>query len=144
MTARGLTALALTASLGCQRAPVASCADDLGGVWRGPAGRYQLLDSRARLELYPLFAELPAGLPPGVVAAPAVIDLTRAEAALPTGTMTRRYERGARFCRVSTPARLIGCGGARLTLTVIPPPPPVDWERCVADAGAPIELALTR
>ncbi|MBK9031352.1 MAG: hypothetical protein IPL61_08445 [Myxococcales bacterium] len=144
IVAAPMAALIVAALAGCQRAPVRTCDDDLGGVWRGADGDYQLLDSRGRLELYPLHDELPRDLPPGVVAAPAVVDLARAGAAPPSGTVTRRYERGAQFCRVSRPARLRRCADARLELEVTRPTPPVDWTACTAAPGPPIVIELAR
>ncbi len=140
---RALLALALVA--GCDGATtVRGCDDDLAGVWRSEGGTWQLLDHRARLELYPLHRELPTALPERVVAAPLVIDLTRTRGAAPTGTATRRYERGAQFCRRTAPATLRTCADDRLTIDLAPPPPPDDWTACTGAAGAPTVLALTR
>lgn len=137
--AAALAALALAAA--CDRAPsVRSCDDDLTGVWRGPAGAWQLVTTARGRELHPIERELPADLPPGVIAAPATIELPRAGA----GAFVRRYERGARFCRMTGPARLTACGGGRLTLEVAPPPPPDDWDRCAGAAAASRPLTLTR
>lgn len=143
MIRRALIALALVA--GCDRAPtVRGCDDDLAGVWRSDGGAWQLLDHRARLELYPLHAELPTALPERVVAAPLAIDLTRSRDAAPTGTVTRRYERGAQFCRRTAPATLRGCADDRLTLELALPPPPDDWTACTGASGAPTVVTLTR
>lgn len=138
-------ALAALALLACDRAPVASCADDLGGVWRNDSGTFHALDLRARVELYPTFRDLPASLPAGVVAAPSVLDLTRtAGSALLRGTITRRYERGTDFCKMQRPATLLRCGADRLVFELSPPGPPTDWLRCTAPA-APLErLELRR
>lgn len=138
MIGRGVAALALCAA--CDHPPaVRSCDDDLTGVWRGPRGAWQLITTRAGRELYPIDRELPAGLPPGVRAAPAAIDLPRTGA----GAITRRYERGAQFCRMTGAARLTACGGATLTLELAPPPPPDDWDRCVG-ATAPTTVVELR
>ena len=137
--------LALSSLAGCGREPIRSCGDDLGGRWRGAAGPYHLLDLRGRLELYPGFRDLPADLPPGVVAAPSVIDLTRvAGSPVPRGTSTRRYERGTDFCRVQHPATLVRCTDDRLTLEVVVPQPPTDWTRCSGPIGGPTRLELHR
>lgn len=136
----------LTALTGCDRtAPVRRCDDDLSGVWRSDAGTYHLLDQRSRLELYPTFRDLPDDLPPGVVAAPSVIDLTRtARGTVPRGTITRRYERGTDFCRMQHPAALVRCADDRLTLELVVPSPPTDWSRCTAPLGTPSSLELRR
>lgn len=142
MIARGLAATLTALALGaaCDRAPARGCDDDLTGVWRGPAGAWQLLTTRGGRELYPIDAELPAALPPGVIAAPATIDLPRAGA----GAITRRYERGAQFCKMIGAARLTACGAAGLTLELAPPPPPDDWDRCVGAIAPARVVALTR
>ncbi|MEZ4400921.1 MAG: hypothetical protein R3B06_12925 [Kofleriaceae bacterium] len=142
-----VVAWGLVAAAGCGRAPVDSCGDDLAGVWRGPAGDFQALDRGGRIELYPMFSDLPTDLPPGVVAAPAVIDLTRATGTDASGTVTRRYERSARFCRRTSPARLVSCRADRLTLEVTAVTPPDDWARCESApirAAAPTRLELAR
>lgn len=143
MIGRGLAATLAALALGaaCDRAPsVRGCDDDLTGVWRGPAGAWQLITTRGGRELYPIDREAPLALPPSVIAAPAAIDLPRAGA----GAITRRYERGAQFCRMTGAARLTACGGATLTLELAPPPPPDDWDGCVGPAAAPRTVALTR
>ena len=89
--------------------------------------------------------ELPADLPPGVVAAPAVVDLTRtADHALPRGTITRRFERGASFCRVMHPATLLRCADDRLSIEVIEPRAPGDWVKCSDEGGVPTVIELPR
>ena len=142
MIGRGLAPLAVLGA--CGRAPVERCSDDLGGTWRAEAGTYHLLDARGRLELYPTFRDLPADLPPGAVAAPSVIDLTRAGDGAIRGTVTRRYERGTSFCRIARPAALVGCAGDRLTLELVAPSPPTDWDACTGPAGAPVRIELRR
>lgn len=137
-------ALALAVLVGCDRpAPVRDCGDDLGGVWRGPDGRWQAIDRRRAIELYPIDREPTAALPPGVVSAPSVIDLTRAGLTL-AGSISRRYERGASFCKVATPIAAITCGAGRLTLTIAPPPPPADWSTCEAPPTSSTIVVLER
>lgn len=138
-------AIALAGLAACGRAPVERCTDDLGGVWRGPAGTYHLLDRGGRLELYPTFRDLPADLPAGVRASPSVIDLTRTSGAgSPRGTITRRYERGPDLCAVKHPVTLTACGGDRLTLELVAPAPPTDWTACTDGATTVTTLILIR
>lgn len=130
---------ALCVAGGCGRAPVRDCGDDLTGVWRTGAERWQLIEVRDRRELYPLFRDLPA-VPAGVVAAPRVIRLPRTG----DGTVTRRYERGDRFCSRTAPARLRACGAGGLTLELADPPPPDDWATCAGPPAPPLAVTLTR
>jgi hypothetical protein len=137
--------VALAALASCGREPIRTCADDLGGRWRGDAGIYHVLDLRSRVEVYPSFRDLPADLPPGVVAAPAVADFTRvAGSEIARGTVTRRYERGTDFCKMQQPATLRRCTADRLTIELTVPSPPTDWSRCVGAAGTPTTLELRR
>jgi hypothetical protein len=142
--ARAAAALAVAAG-GCSQGPAltADCGGSLAGVWRAPSGRWQALEGRGRIELYPIDREPAAVLPPGVMSAPAAIDLTRGSAGL-TGTLTRRFERGAQFCRVTTPIAAVACGGGALTLTVHPPAPPSDWTTCAAPTAPAEPLILRR
>ncbi len=144
MIARAAAALAVAAG-GCGDAPAlaADCGGSLAGVWRGPSGRWQALEARGRIELYPIDREPALALPPDVVSAPAAIDLTRGGAGL-TGTLTRRFERGAQFCRVTTPIEAVTCGGGTVTLLVHPPTAPADWTTCSAPILPAEPLILRR
>ena len=78
-----LLAAAMVAA-GCHRsAAISSCDDDLRGVYVSGSERWMLLDNGPTLEAYPL---LPDGaVTEDLVAAPRLIDLSRATAAQPTG-----------------------------------------------------------
>jgi hypothetical protein len=112
--------LALAVALAaCDRSPsVAHCGDHLGGVWisEDGAARWHVLDGGARLSGYPLVRELPE-VPPGMQAAPAVLDLRRSGHEV-TGDVVRRWHQGAHMCTVRAPARIRGCNGDRMTLTL--------------------------
>lgn len=116
VVAAALHALALAA---CDRSPaVADCGGHLGGVWESDdrAARWHVLDGGARLEAYPLVRELPA-MPPGTQAAPARLELRRTGREV-TGEVVRRWHHGAHMCAVRATARIRGCSGDRMMLSV--------------------------
>lgn len=129
---RAAAALALVA---CDaRAPLDDCAGDLRGVWHVEGGgRWHAIGGRDQTwELFPM-DEPRAG----------VIDLPRGAATL-EGTITRRYEQGARICVVRAPALLRDCRGDRATLEVSPPAPPADYVTCLAPPAPPQVWSLRR
>ena len=89
-------------------ARIASCDDDLRGVYVADGERWMVLDSGATLEAYPLFPD--GGAPGELVVAPRVIDLERpadpnrrAGNAGLAGTLGRRYMRRAERCDAQVP-----------------------------------------
>jgi hypothetical protein len=126
-----LAALA-SASAACERRPLASCDDDLRGVYDGGGGRWMILDGPAGLEAYPLFPDVPTA--PGLEVAPRVIALTRTPAGL-TGSVRRRYMRGSRVCVAKAPARVTACRGEALELVLADPTPPLAWPEPPDPAG---------
>lgn len=139
-----------------RRAPLASCEDDLGGVYLADAERWMLLDHGETLEAYPLFPDVaaagPDGAPPAdrdrVVVAPRAIDLTRGAAAsagpsageLPragppatsalAGTLRRRYMQRAEACEAHVPVHVTRCAGETLELVLADPSPPLAYAPC--------------
>jgi len=131
-----------------RRAPIASCQDDLRGVYvAGPEGaeaseageRWMVIDNGAALEAYALFPD--SDVAGGVVAAPRVIDLVRrAQPAQPTqidaiaseltGTLHRRYMRGAGSCDAQVPVHVTRCAGDALELVLADPSPPLGFAPC--------------
>src|SRR5262245_4340029 len=91
-----------------RRAPLASCDDDLRGVYvagaeAAGAERWMILDNGAKLEAYPLFSDVDG--PPDLEIHPRRIDLSRdstlsaGSASTPlAGTVHRRYLRRAEIC----------------------------------------------
>ena len=135
-----LAALAALASSGAacdRRPPLASCDDDLRGVYDGGGGSWMILDGPAGLDAYPLFPDVPAA--PGLEVAPRVIALTRTPAGL-TGSVRRRYMRGSRVCVAKVPVRVTACRGDELELVLADPEPPLAWPEDpgpAASRGAP-------
>jgi hypothetical protein len=128
-----ITALAALAACS-HRAPIASCDDDLRGVYVDGDERWMVLDSRATLEVYPLF---PDGASPQaeLVVAPRVIDLARTPAganAAPAlaGTLRRRYMRRAERCDATLPVHVTRCSGNALELVLADPSPPLTFSPC--------------
>jgi hypothetical protein len=156
--ARRAAAAAVLAIAACsRRAPLASCGDDLHGVWRDTTGgasrdgaeRWMLLDDGATLEAYLLFPD--ADGPGELVAAPRRIDLSRtaagdaATSAAPgaaplTGTVLRRYMRGAQRCDARVPVHVTRCTGDTLELVLADPAPPLELSPCRWPRPAPSRL----
>jgi hypothetical protein len=130
--------LALVLLVSCShRAALDSCADDLHGVWRDGSGSpWMILDTGRTLEAYPLFADTGATAP-DVIAAPRVIDLTRAGGQL-TGTVHRRYARGGALCDTHAPITATACRGDALDLVAADPSPPTSFSPCTAAPSAPL------
>jgi hypothetical protein len=94
---------AVLAIAACRRDPIASCDDDLRGVYLAASERWMVLDHGATLEAYPLFPDVPGGATGDAVleVAPRVIDFERgpgADPIDPTGAFaplgeTRRQRR---------------------------------------------------
>jgi len=114
-----------------QRAPIATCDDDLRGVYRDGGERWMVLDHGATLEAYPLFpdAVAPAGADAGLEIAPRVIDLTRGRGLL-AGTLHRRYLRGAESCDARVPVHVTSCTGDLVALVLSDPAPPISFAPC--------------
>ena len=110
-----------------KHAPVATCSDDLHGVWRDGAGaRWMVLDNDATLEAYPLFPDSVGG---DVVGAPRVIDLTRAGERL-DGTVHRRFEHRADRCDARAPIHVTACKDDALEVVIADPAAPIDVAPC--------------
>lgn len=129
---RAAAMLSMLAAAACHRSPnVTSCEEHLGGVWESDDGaaRWHVLDGGERIEAYPLVRELPA-MPPGTQAAPSRLELRRSGREV-AGSVVRRWNQGAHICVVRAPARIRGCSGDRLTLTLGDTGAPA-WPACDA------------
>lgn len=121
------------ALLACdRRAPLASCDDDLRGVYAAGGERWMILDGQGTLEAYPLFDDVTpvraAGAPEAELeVAPRVIDLRRTPAGV-AGEIRRRYMRGTRACVAKVPVRVTACAGDALELVLADPAPPLAWD----------------
>ncbi|HVV83977.1 MAG TPA: hypothetical protein VHE35_12970, partial [Kofleriaceae bacterium] len=104
MIGRAAVAASLLAACSPSPAPPA-CEQSLDGIWRtgqvvdGESIGWHFLDHGAAIEGYPTFRDVPDGLPPGVRAAPAMMELVRDGAAV-GGRWSRRYELGGQRCVV--------------------------------------------
>lgn len=115
-----LVGLALASA--CSRTPptIASCADSIEGVWRGPEGEWHVLDRGGSIEAYPLFADAKP--------APRVLDLRRAKTL--TGELRRRYMQGDQACVATVPVRMLACSTQTLELTLADPSEPISYAPC--------------
>lgn len=144
---------------GCDRPPpLASCTDDLRGVYvvdpgagnefrplhlgpgsateaPGDVRRWMLLDHRVTLEAYPLFDDRERAVP-GLEIAPRVLDLRREGESL-AGEMRRRYLRGAERCEARAAVRITACRGTTLELVLADPVPPIGFAPCTWGEPAP-------
>ena len=127
----------------CQRrAPLASCDDNLRGVYTaGPgdgAERWMILDSDDKLEAYPLFPDVDG--PRELEIHPRRIDLTRATDPTLAGTVHRRYLRRADICEAQAPVHVTRCAGDTLELVLTEPAPPLGFSPCTWPGPAPSRL----
>lgn len=123
---RRATAAAVLLLGACQgRQPIASCTDDLGGVYATPSGRWMILDSGATLEAYPLFDDsVPGG-------APRLIDLARGAATdRLDGEEERRYTQRGDTCDARAPLHVTRCAGDALQVVRGEPQPPLAFAPC--------------
>ena len=114
----------------CRREPVASCADELQGIWDGAERSWSILDDGTNIEIDPLFADAPDG------AAPRVMDLARSGDGL-VGTEHRLYSQRADHCDAKLPVRITSCRDDVLEIVVTEPAAPIAWSPCVWPRPAP-------
>jgi len=133
-------AILLAAAACSRRAPLASCDDDLRGVYRDGDQRWMILDGDATLEAYPLFPD--ADGPADVVTAPRKLELRRATdgGAAPAGTLHRRYMRGSASCDARIDVHVTRCAGDALDLVIADPSPPLAFSPCAWPRPAPSRL----
>jgi hypothetical protein len=113
----------------CDRQPpIASCSDDLHGVYIAGDREWNILDNRHSLEVYPMFDDT-ADPPTGIEIAPRVLDLRRTQNAL-AGEVTRRYMKGSKRCEAKAPARVTACEGNTLDIVLADPVAPISFEPC--------------
>jgi hypothetical protein len=142
-------AVVLAIATACRHPPIASCDDDLRGVYTAGAGteRWMVLDEGPSLEAYALFPD--ADGPADLVVAPRVIDLSRdpAHGAVHDelrGTLRRRYMRRADSCDAELPVRVTRCTGDALDIELIDPAPPTQFVPCAWPAPGPSRMVRWR
>jgi hypothetical protein len=104
-------AAAVLCACAAERAPVRSCADDLGGVWGDGERRWHAIDSRRAVELHPMFDSADA---PGQGASAIVLVRTPDG---PTGHLLFWLTDAGGTRRVRHPARAT-CAADRLTIAI--------------------------
>ena len=143
MRARGCAVLLALAACS-RRAPLASCDDDLRGVYLDGDERWMILDKDTTLEAYPLFPD--ADGPTDMVTAPRKIELSRPTAGRATdgaalsGTLHRRYMRGAQICDAQIAVHVTRCAGDTLELVLADPSPPLAFSPCAWPPSRPSRL----
>lgn len=148
MTRAALFAAQLALAACGRGAPIASCDDDLRGVYAAGDRRWMVIDRRATLEAYPLFPDAD-GLPelPELVAAPRVIDLARGgrtDGAPLTGVLRRRYMRRAERCDAQLPVQVTRCAGDALEMVLADPAPPIGFAPCAWPPPGPSRVERWR
>lgn len=131
----------LLAAAACsRRAPLASCGDDLRGVYRDGDQRWMILDDDATLQAYPLFPDTDG--PADLVTAPRELELTRPgdSAGTLAGTLHRRYMRGSASCDARIAIHVTRCTGDTLDLVLADPSPPLALSPCSWPRPAPSRL----
>jgi len=150
-----------------RREPIASCDDDLHGVYVAGDERWMMIEQGDTLEAYPLFpdgmAPDPAGTPRGgpaeLIVAPRMFDFRTepagssrgASASRPparqapvAGTLRRRYMRGAARCDAHVPVHITRCAGDTLELVLAEPSPPIEFSPCTWSRPGPSHLVRWR
>jgi hypothetical protein len=148
MRRAGHAALLFALAACSRRAELTSCDDDLRGVYRNGDERWMILDKDARLEAYPLFPD--ADGPAELVTAPRKIEFTRSPDAAAasratdpgtlSGTLHRRYMRGAASCDARIAIHVTRCVGDTLDLVLADPSPPIGFAPCAWPGPAPSRL----
>ncbi len=140
--ARHALAVALAGSACTPDRTLASCADDLTGVYlvEGEVGRrwHLVAPKPGLLEAYPLFDDVRGvDAPPGIEVAPRVIDLgERRTSTAPRGKVRRRFMHGADACTAIAPATIVACEGQTVELVLGEPAPPLAYRPCAFGAPA--------
>jgi len=146
VTRAAALAVVLAAGACSRRAPIASCDDNLRGVYTAGAERWMVLDDRKTLEAYPLFPD--GDGPPDLVVAPRVIDLARPPAGATnrelTGTVRRRYMRWAQRCDAHVPVHVTRCAGDTIELVLADPAPPIEMSPCMWPGPEPSRVERWR
>jgi hypothetical protein len=134
VTALAIAATTAAAASACDRRPppLASCDDDLRGVYVAGGRRWMILDARDTLEGYPLFDDVaPTAPPPGLEVAPRLLALSRTPGpgGAISGDVVRRYMSGPRVCLAKVPARITACAGDAIDIVLSDPAPPLAFDR---------------
>jgi hypothetical protein len=136
-------AIALLLVCSCDRKePIASCTDDLAGVYEVETTateehptRWNILDNRRGLEAYPKFDDVTHAA--GLEIAPRVIDVRRTNNDALVGEVTRRYMQGPLRCDAKASARVTSCKDDTLEIVLADPQPPLTFEPCAWGQHAP-------
>lgn len=117
------------AVIGCRDPGFDDCAADLSGSYLAEDGaRWVLVDRGATLDGYPLFRDVARDSE--LESAPRAIDLVRDHRGAITGTVTRRYMRGARACLAGAPFSITACRADTLEVLIADPVAPIGWQPC--------------
>jgi hypothetical protein len=117
-------ALAAVVLIACdRRAPVATCDDDLHGVWVTDTGAtWSVLDYGKKLEAFPLFDDAAGS------GAPRALDLDRT--AKLSGEVTRRFTQREGSCDAKAQIRITKCAANTLQVVIADPQPPLSFSPC--------------
>jgi hypothetical protein len=119
---------AIAVFTGCdRRAPIDSCAADLTGEYDSAAGRWSITDRGHRLEVFPLFPDVPAS---ELEVAPRVIELARTKDGTIRGEVRRRYMQAATSCVAKLPVRIARCADNALEVVHGDTAPPLGFAPC--------------
>lgn len=119
-----LAALAVCGGACSDRPPLASCDDDLRGVYDVDGRRWMIHGAGPGLEAYPLFPDITPV--PGLEVGPRIIALERTPDGI-AGKVRRRYMRGSQQCVGEVPARVTSCAGDTVEIVLADPVPPIAW-----------------
>lgn len=126
-----LAVAALAVLTGCdRRAPIESCAHNLTGEYASERGSWMVTDQGQRLEIYPLFPDVPAATGEVTEVAPRVIELGRSTDGALHGEAKRRYMKGSASCLAKVPVRIARCAGDALEVVHGETAPPLAFAPC--------------
>ncbi len=116
------------ACAGCdRRATIESCEQDLTGEYEADGRHWMVIDQGARLEVFPLFADVP---PAEIEVAPRMIEFRRSPDGTLRGDTKRRYMKGSASCVTKLPARIARCAANTLEVVHAETTSPLAFSPC--------------
>jgi len=127
----------------CGHDQLATCDDDLGGVWRVPDGTtWFVLDHGMTLEAYPMMPD--AQGPHDLVTAPRVVELARDHAGKIAGQTRRRFMRRADSCEAHVATHVATCQADTLEVVTSDLVAPLGFAPCTWPAAEPARVERWR
>jgi hypothetical protein len=135
-----LVNLAISLAMACDhRSELATCNDDLGGVWHVPDGPPMfVIDHGATLEAHPMAPDAQGSH--DIVTAPRVVELTRDATGTIAGQLRRRFMRRADACEAHVAIHVTKCHGDTVELVTSDVVRPLGFAPCTWPAPEPTRV----